>query len=320
MKQKSLANRIGSRLLEQKAVTFITLLMIVMMFLGRQFYTTYNIMDMLKSAAVYEVLAFGVTMTIVSGGCDLSIGHNMCLSGIITILLMPYLPIWLCIIISIMMGVFVGFINGFLCVQQKTAPFIITLGMDMLLKGLCQYLTDARPVSGTRPEFALFGNGKLFGIPNLAIIAIIMFAVFWLVLRYTPFGRNCYAIGGDYDVAVYSGINAVRTKWACFIISGFTAAVGGIMLAARFNSDSSVYGESTALIVNCGAVVGGTSFAGGVGGIPQTAIGLLMFTMLESSMNIVQVSAYTQQFMKGMIIALILGFDYWTQKRKLETV
>ena len=320
MKQKSFINRVGNLLYQQKALAFIGIILLIMAVAGPRFYSLYNFMEILKSAAVYEVLAFGVTLTIICGGCDLSVGHNMCLAGIIAIMLMSYLPIWLCVIIAVAAGALVGFVNGFLCVHQKTAPFIVTLGMDMLLKGLCQFLSDAHPVPGSRPEFALFGNGKLFGVPYLAIIAIALLIVFWIILRLTPFGRNCYAIGGDYNVAVYSGIKAVPIMWLCFVISGMTAALGGVMLSARFNSGSSIYGENTALIVNCGAVLGGTSFAGGVGGIPQTALGLLLFTLLENSMNILQITAYTQLLMKGVIIALVLGIDYYAQKRKAEAV
>ena len=164
-------------------------------------------------------------------------------------------------------------------------------------------------------------NGKvLFGIPNLIIIMVVMLLVFYYILRYTSFGRNCYAVGGDYNVATQSGIRAERIKWSAFVICGAMAAFCGVLLSSRLNTGSSIYGDSTALSVNCGCVVGGTSFAGGVGGVPQSFIGLLAIQLLENCMNMLGISAYVQQVCEGIIILLILWFDNYAQKRKEEAV
>jgi ribose/xylose/arabinose/galactoside ABC-type transport system permease subunit len=316
----------GSNLLKiatkQKAFLAVIAMFVIMLFFQTNFYTGFNLLDILNSASVNEILAAGVTLTIICGGCDLSIGGVMCLSGIMAILMMnnsvPMVPAML---ISVLMGGIVGFINGFFVVRQKTEPFIITLGMGMLLKGVCLELTNAHPISPANPDFMLIANGSLFGvIPNLVIImAVVLLAIHWL-LRYTAFGRNCYAIGGDYEVAVYSGINAVRTKWITFVISGVTAALGGIMLSSKLNSGSSIYGDTTALVVNCGAVVGGTSFAGGIGGIPQTFIGLLALGVLQNCMNMLGITSYIQQIFQGLVIVGIIWLDCFGMKRKREAV
>ena len=318
---KNASKKFLNVLVKRKALAFVILLLVIMPFVNKTFYTTYNIMDLLKSATIYEVAACGVTMAIIAGGCDLSVGHNMTLSGIVTILLMPYLPLWLCVLISLFIGCVIGFINGYLCVRWKTEPFIITLGMDMLLKGICQQLTDASPVTGTVPAFMKFGNAKVFGvIPSIALVMLAVIIISYIIMRYTPFGRNLYAIGGDYEVAVYSGIKVIRTKWIAFVISGFAAALSGILLSARMNSGSSLYGDTTALTVNCGAVIGGTSFSGGQGGIIETVIGIFVFTLLENCMNMAGISAYVQQLLKGIIIVAIIAIDCYEQKVKAETV
>ena len=321
MTVKKNIKRLGYVLLKQKAFLATIGILIFMAFTKTGFYTTYNLIELLKAAAVLEILAFGVTLTVICGGCDLSIGSTLSLSGIIAILLMNYIPMWLAILAGIASGAVIGFINGFFIVQQKTEPFIITLGTSMLIKGLCQQLTDAKPVAPDNAGFVKLSNGLAFGfLPNVVIVTIILMILFHLLLRHTAFGRNCYAIGGDYDVAMYSGINVIKTKWMTYIICGVTAAVGGIMLSSQLNTGSSIYGDNTALLVNCGVVVGGTSFAGGIGGIPQTAIGLLLFSLLENAMNSLMISPYIQQVTKGILIVLIIWLDSYSVKRKNEAV
>ena len=308
-------------IVRQKAVVAILLMLVTMLFFDTGFYTKYNILDMLNSAAILEIMAFGVTLTIICGGIDFSVGAMMSLSGIITIILMCSMPLWCAIAISILCGALTGFVNGFLIVQHKTEPMIITLGMGMLLKGIAQQITDAHPVPAMNLKFMKLANGKVIaGVPNLIVIMLVMLVLFHCILRFTSFGRNCYAVGGDYNVAQMSGIHAKRVKWTSFVVSGMMAAFCGVLLASRLNTGSSIYGDTTALSVNCGCVVGGTSFGGGIGGIPQTFVGVLVLQMLENCMNMLGINAYVQQVCEGIIILLILWFDCYAKKKKAQAV
>lgn len=308
-------------IVRQKAVVAILLMLVTMLFFDTGFYTKYNILDMLNSAAILEIMAFGVTLTIICSGIDFSVGAMMSLSGIITIILMRSMPLWCAIAISILCGVLTGFVNGFLIVQHKTEPMIITLGMGMLLKGIAQQITDAHPVPAMNLKFMKLANGKVIaGVPNLIVIMLVMLVLFHCILRFTSFGRNCYAVGGDYNVAQMSGIHAKRVKWTSFVVSGMMAAFCGVLLASRLNTGSSIYGDTTALSVNCGCVVGGTSFGGGIGGIPQTFVGVLVLQMLENCMNMLGINAYVQQVCEGIIILLILWFDCYAKKKKAQAV
>lgn len=308
-------------IVRQKAVVAILLMPVTMLFFDTGFYTKYNILDMLNSAAILEIMAFGVTLTIICGGIDFSVGAMMSLSGIITIILMRSMPLWCAIAISILCGALTGFVNGFLIVQHKTEPMIITLGMGMLLKGIAQQITDAHPVPAMNLKFMKLANGKVIaGVPNLIVIMLVMLVLFHCILRFTSFGRNCYAVGGDYNVAQMSGIHAKRVKWTSFVVSGMMAAFCGVLLASRLNTGSSIYGDTTALSVNCGCVVGGTSFGGGIGGIPQTFVGVLVLQMLENCMNMLGINAYVQQVCEGIIILLILWFDCYAKKKKAQAV
>lgn len=308
-------------IVRQKAVVAILLMLVTMLFFDTGFYTKYNILDMLNSAAILEIMAFGVTLTIICGGIDFSVGAMMSLSGIITIILMRSMPLWCANAISILCGALTGFVNGFLIVQHKTEPMIITLGMGMLLKGIAQQITDAHPVPAMNLKFMKLANGKVIaGVPNLIVIMLVMLVLFHCILRFTSFGRNCYAVGGDYNVAQMSGIHAKRVKWTSFVVSGMMAAFCGVLLASRLNTGSSIYGDTTALSVNCGCVVGGTSFGGGIGGIPQTFVGVLVLQMLENCMNMLGINAYVQQVCEGIIILLILWFDCYAKKKKAQAV
>ena len=307
---------------KQKAFMALILMFTTMLFFKTNFYTPFNLINIMKSGSVLLILAFGITLVLVAGGADLSIGGVMVVSGIVAIKLMnANVPMVIAIFCALLVGAIVGMINAFFSVYQKTEPFIITLGMGMLLTGIAQQLTDAHPVSNENPRYVLLSNGKLFNqIPNLVIVMIGVFVLTYCILRFSSFGRNCYAIGGDYEVAKYSGINVLRTKALTYVYSGVIAALGGVMLSSMLNSGNSTYGDNTALLVNCGVVVGGTSFAGGIGGAPQSLIGLLVFAVLQNSMNMLGVDSYVQLLFQGIVTVAIIWLDSYGRKKKRETV
>lgn len=316
------SRRMLQALTKQKAVLAILAMFVLMLFFDTKFYTAYNFLSLLRDASINVIIAFGVTLAVICGGCDLSVGSVMCLSGILAVqMINTGMNMWLAIVLAIAAGSVVGYVNGFLVVRQMTEPFIITLGTGMLLKGVCQQLTDAHPVSSKNPLFMKIANGKLLaGIPNLAVIMIVLGILVYLLLRFTSYGRNCYAVGGDYDVAKYSGINVVRTKWIAFILSSVAAATAGVLLSSKLNTGSSIYGDDTALMVNCGVVIGGTSFSGGVGGVLQSFVGLMVLQFLTNCMNMLGIAPYMQQAFQGIVIVAIIWLDCFGQKRKREKV
>lgn len=322
MDRKVNVQNIWKAVFRQKAVLAVLLLMILMIFPKTTFYTAYNWLDMFRSVAILEIVAFGVTMAVICGGCDLSCGGILSLGGIVAVLIINHgLPVWIAFVMALVCGALIGFINGFLVVHQKTEPFIITLGMGMLLKGVCQQLTDAHPLTCREMAFMKISNAKYFGvIPSLAVFMLVLFVFFHWLLRFTNFGRNCYAIGGNYEVAKYSGIKVVQIKWAAFVISGVTAALAGVLLASRMNTGSSVYGDTTGMLVNCGVVIGGTSFAGGIGGIPQSFVGLFVIQLLTNCMNQLGIDGYYQTLLEGILIVVIIASDCFGRKLKRERV
>lgn len=279
---------------------------------------------MLRSTAILELVAFGVTIPVICGGCDLSVGGTLCLGGIVAVMVINAgLPIWLGFVAAVVCGAIIGAVNGFLIVHQRTEPFIITLGMGMLLKGICQQLTNAHPLTCAvnAKAFMTIANGKLFGsIPYLVVYMFIVGILFFALLRFTSYGRNCFAIGGNYDVAKNSGIDVVRIKWTAYIICGITAAIAGVLLSSKMRTGSSVFGDDTGMRVNCGVVIGGTSFAGGVGGIPESFIGLFALQLINNVMSMLGIDGYVQQLAEGVLIVLIIFLDCYSRKLKRERV
>ena len=283
------------------------------------FLTGTNQSALLLQVTILLIMGVCVTFAIISGDCDLSLGANMCLSGIVAILLQKYLPFELILPAVLLVGLLIGAVNAFIIVNQGANAFIMTLGMMFLLRGIALVLTDGQPISGNSQKFVNFGNGKLLGINYITWLAIALFFIGWWVMRNTAFGRNCYAVGGNKSVAEYAGINVKRHKWIAFIVSAMGAALAGYCFSAELNSGSAVYGEMTALLINCGVVVGGTPFNGGRGGMVQSLIGLFLFGLLENSMNLLNISSYTQQLVRGLVIVAVIAMDlYAAKKRRLD--
>jgi len=307
---------------EQKAPLAMLLIFIAMLFFKTPFYTSYNLIDLVNSNSTLLIVAMGFTVVLVAGGVDLSVGGVMTVSGILAIkLINSGVAIPIAVLISILFGAGIGAINGYLTVYQNTEPFIITLGMGVLLTGVAQQLTTARPISCDNPNFQNLANYKLFGVvPVLVLVMIATVIVVVWILRSTSFGRNCYAIGGDYEVAKYSGINVLPTKTLTFVISGVTAALAGVMLSSWVNSGNSIYGDTTALYIASAVVVGGTSFAGGIGGAFKSLLGVMFIGILSNAFNMLNIDSYIQQLLVGLFIVGIIWLDCYGRKVKRETV
>ena len=315
----------------QKAFLAIILVLIAMALFNlvpetrTNFFSEANFNNVLRSASIFLILAMGETIVLIAGGVDLSIGGTMAFSGVVVILLINAgVPIPLAILLTLLVGVAVGAVNAFISVYQRTEPFIITLGMGIVLTGAGQQLTNARSVASTVEDFQLIANTKILGpVPILVLVMLAVLAVTYWVLRSTSFGRNVYAVGGDYDVAKYSGINVRRTKAATYLICGLTASLGGVMLASQLNSASSIAGDNTALYVVCAVVVGGTSVAGGVGGAIKSTIGLLLLGLLTNAFNLLRIDSlvsYLPTALLGVIIVSILWLDSYGRKRRREAI
>jgi len=322
------ARSFGSFLYSHKAIAAIAILYVIALIYGQfqpsNFFKANSQTLIFQKATVNVIVACGVTFAVMVHSIDLSIGGMLALSGVLVIKFMEHMSPVPAILLTLLIGLAVGIVNGFLIVHQKLPGFIITLGMGILLKGVALQLTDAHPISAELSFNELADGHQLaFGIkqiPNMVVIMLLLVLVFSLILRYTQFGRNIYAIGGDYAVAEYAGVPVVRQMWMAFVISAVLTTVAGIINSSHLGAGNANYGDMTAMIVNCAVVVGGTSMAGGIGGIWQSAIGVLFFSLLELSLNTMVPNAYVIQLIQGLVIVAILFLDNYDNKRKRERV
>lgn len=283
------------------------ILIIIVSVLNPSFLEPLNILNLLRQVSINALIAFGMTFVILTGGIDLSVGSILALSSafIANMLVSGFEPI-LAIIIGCFLGGMMGMINGLMITQGKMAPFIATLATITIFRGLTLVYTDGNPITGLGDSmtFQLLGRGYQFGIPVPAITMIITFAVLWVILHKTSFGRKTYAIGGNEKAAIVSGIKVSRFKIMIYSLAGLFSALAGAILTSRLNSAQPTAGTSYELDAIAAVVLGGTSLSGGRGRIVGTLIGALIIGTLNNGLNLLGVSSFYQMVVKGIVILI----------------
>lgn len=284
------------------------------------FITPPNLINILLQISINGVLAIGLTMVIITGGIDLSVGSVVCLAGVVMGLLTELVgvdnPITaaICIVAALFVGILAGSINGILITKGKLPPFIATLGMMSIARGMALTLSGGKGVAPL-PKFiqTLGGTGALF-IPILIMLGVYIIA--WWVLRYTKQGRNTYAIGGNQEAAILSGINVHGVTIKVYAISGLCCGIASIMLVGRLNTAQPTAGIGYELDAIAATVIGGTSMTGGEGKIFGTLIGALIIGVLRNGLNLLNVSSYIQQVVIGLVIIVAVLSDTIRDKNK----
>ncbi|MFJ9242363.1 substrate-binding domain-containing protein [Streptomyces sp. NPDC101776] len=309
------ASGIRRLLLDNGALTALIVLVIAMSALSGDFLTTDNLLNVGVQAAVTAILAFGVTFVIVSAGIDLSVGSVAALSA--TVLAWSAtqhgVPVFLAVILAIATGIAAGLVNGFLIAYGKLPPFIATLAMLSVARGLSLVISQGSPIAF--PDSVSHLGDTLGGwlpVPVLVMIAMGLIAAF--ILGRTYIGRSMYAIGGNEEAARLSGLRVSKQKLAIYALSGVFAAAAGIVLASRLSSAQPQAADGYELDAIAAVVIGGASLAGGTGKASGTLIGALILAVLRNGLNLLSVSAFWQQVVIGVVIALAVLLD--TVRRK----
>lgn len=293
-------------------------LVVLLALLSGDFLTTNNLLNVGVQASVTAVLAFGMTFVIVSGGIDLSVGSIAGLSGIVTgwTATTAGVPMWLAVLAGAASGVLAGVVSGILITAGRMPPFIATLAMLSVARGLALVLADGRPIP-LDGWLATLGSGELFGFLPYPVLVLVAAAVATgLLLRRTYAGRAMYAIGGNAEAARLSGIRVDRQQVLVYALSGLFAAVAGILLAARLASAQPEAGTGYELDAIAAVVIGGASLSGGVGTAVGTLIGALILAILRNGLNLLDVSAFWQQVVIGAVIAAAVLFDTLRRRRR----
>jgi ribose/xylose/arabinose/galactoside ABC-type transport system permease subunit len=287
------------------------LLIIVMAVLSPAFLKPTNIINILRQTSINGIIAIGMTLVILTGGIDLSVGSILALSAVIATsfahpgehnLIVP-------LSIGLFVGLTCGFINGFIIAWNKIAPFIVTLAMMTIARGLALVYTSGRPVIELSDIYNKIGSGYIIGIPIPVIIFILIVLAGLFLLKYTKFGRHIYATGGNEIAAKISGVNTKKVIIWVYSLTGLLSGLSGIVLSARVMSASPATGQGYELDAIAAVVIGGTKLTGGVGSIAGTIIGVLIIGVMNNGLDLLNISSYWQLFMKGVIILLAVIID-----------
>jgi ribose/xylose/arabinose/galactoside ABC-type transport system permease subunit len=291
----------------------IVLMIVLMSLLSPTFLTTGNLLNVLRQAAPIFIIGAGQTVVILARGIDLSMDSVASLTSVViaTLMVDNKIPFYVAMPIGLALGAVLGLINGVIVTKIKLPPFVATFGTWLLFKGLTVLWIDGRIISGFSKGFTFLGAGRLFGVPVIIFIAILVYIVIRILLRHTTFGRKIYAIGANPDASRVSGIKIDRILILAFIISALMATFGSQLFIARIDSAKSDFGEGFALDAIAATLIGGTSFDGGVGTIEGTIIGALIILLLRNAMNLLGISPYWQGLATGVtIIIAVLGDTY----------
>ena len=286
------------------------LVCLVMWALTPHFLTPTNLLNVVRQSSIIGVMAVGVTFVILSGGIDLSVGSVMAVSGMIAAGTMQNGGgIFVGIVVALGVGIAAGLVNGLLVTKGGITPFVVTLGMMSIARGATLIYSNGYPISGFSETFRFIGGGEILGIPFPVIIFFLVVLTGWAVLTQTRLGRYTYAIGGNEETVKLSGINSDFFKTMVYVISGATAAISALILTSRLNSAGPTAGLTYELTVIAAVVIGGTSLSGGRGSVWGSLIGALLIAVINNGMNLLGISPYFQELVRGVIIILAVYVD-----------
>lgn len=293
------------------------IIFVALSILSDNFLTLSNILVILRQSVFFMILGFGMTFVIAMGGIDLSVGSSMGLCGLCSaVLIMDGMNIYLAMVISILFGIAIGFVNGLLVAKVKIPDFIATLGTMSMMRGFIYVWTKGIPVYGlTFPEFQFFGQGYLGPIPFPIVLTLIVFIILLYVLRKTKFGRYTISIGSNIEAAKLVGIRIDKIKILVYMLSGTCCAISGVLQTSRAETAVVTAGVGYEMDAIAAAVLGGTSLSGGRANLFGTAAGAILMATIRNGLNLLNVSSYWHQVVIGAFILLAVAIDNLSKKR-----
>lgn len=314
------------------AVLTLALLVVLFSFGSPAFLSVNNGLTILLQTAVIALLGIGMTLVIITGGIDLSVGSVLALSGTATgLAIKAGVPVFPAMVLGVCVGALCGLVNGFIITKMRITPFVATLGMMLIARGIAPQLTGAAPISRLGESFGTLGNGALFrmvemgsngfprvifpGIPYPAILLVGIAIIAGYLLKNRPTGRHIYAVGSNEEASRLSGVNVHRTKMVAYTLSGALAGLSGIVLMSRLITVQPNEGVMYELDAIAAAVIGGASLMGGVGNISGTMIGAFIIGVLRNGLNMAGTSSFIQQIVIGVVVILAVYIDQIRNRR-----
>ncbi len=279
-------------------------LCLVMSLLSETFLTATNLVNIARQASALIITAIGMTFVLLSAGIDLSVGSIIGLCGTLAagFIGFSHMATATSVILAVLVGVAIGFINGVIVAKVNIPPFITTLATLSIARGVSLLYTGGGPIYNLPSDFVAIGRADVLGIPVSVLVMFVIIVAGWFVLSKTTFGRCVYAVGGNEEATRLSGLSTSKIKIAIYSICGFTAAVSGVLLSARLASGQPTLGQGNEMDAITAVVLGGTSLFGGRGQLWGTIVGGLILSVLGNGLNLIGVSSFWQQVVKGVVL------------------
>ncbi len=312
----SAAKGILTFLMNNSTLMVFLLMLVIAGFLSDKFYSGDNLTNVLRQSVPLGLAALGLLFVILTGGIDLSVGSIMALISVAVAILIPEIGLWPAVFASLFIGALVGAGSGVLVTAFNIAPFIATLAMMTIARGLSLIVSKGQPVFIDDMALVDFGTGYFLGLPKPVYILIIFALVAHFIYKYTAFGRLVISIGSNETATRFAGIRVGWYKFAVYALSGFAAGMAGLLASTRTGVGSPVLAVGFELDVIAAVVVGGASLAGGRGNVVNTIIGVLILSIISNLMNLMNISGYNQQVVKGVIIIAAVMLESMKSRKR----
>jgi ribose transport system permease protein len=302
-------------------IVFLAILVIVMSFSSDRFLNYTNLMNVLQQSVFVMILAFGMTFVLSSGGIDLSVGSIVGISGGMTAwMLMNGINIFVAILAGLAVGVLIGLVNGIVITQLRVSPFIATLSMMVIARGILYVWTEAVPFRNYMvSNFDFLGQGRVLNVQFSILAALIIFLLLLFLYRKMRFGRHVLALGSSEEAVRVSGIKVDRLRTKVYILSGFIASIVGIILASRLTTVHPEMGKNYELEAIAAAIIGGTSIAGGKGSLVGAALGAFILALIKNGLNLLNVPPYWETIVVGAIILIAVTVNALAGSKSVES-
>lgn len=292
----------------------LVIIMITFSFLSPVFFTVPNLLNILQQSSINGIIALGMTLVIISGGIDLSVGPTAALSAVLgATLMVSGVPVPLAIMATLGVGALCGVFSGMLVAYAGLQPFIVTLGGLSLFRALALIFTNGNPIFGIPMKFRTVINSTIFGVPAPIVIVIAIAAILWTVMNKTPLGEYILAVGGNEEAARVAGVPVKRTKVTVFVISGVLASLASLILIGRLGAAEPTMGNLWELDAIAAAAIGGASLMGGKGSVIGTLIGAVILGSLRNGLTLLNIQAFYQLLATGLIIIIAMLIDRATR-------
>ena len=297
-------------------IVCIAVLLVFMAIFYPSYFSFSAFKGLLIQISVYGIVACALTIAIIGGEFDLSVGSILPFSTLLFAYLMPRIGIFASIVLILITGGVIGAVNGFFVSILKLNAFIVTLSTMLAVEGIMLTFCNGMPIPAVNQATRAFGTGNIGGIAYIAILFFICVLITHYVLTKTAFGRNVFATGGNYNVAEYAGISVKKIKFLLFVILGFASAFAGVLLTCRLQAGSPLYGSDVSMSVVSATVLGGTSLSGGRGSVFRTFLGMVFIGMLSQIFTHINAYAYLQQLIQGAVVVAIVILDAWNNRKR----